>query len=364
MQDIFISYAKEDKYRAKTLAKSLEKEGFDVWWDVEIPTGKNFHSVIDQAIRDSKCVIVLWTKHSIVSEWVHIEAAEGKNRNILIPILLEDVIIPLEFRRRQAADFTKWDHTNSDPVYRRLIEDIRLLIPESKPRTLEKTDSKWLKNLFRLSHKISLPLVYIPLLFFLFYGYFICLANHLNIINKAIVEHLIPYSTKALIVITFIIVTLILLLSKHYYKYYTTIKKLLFTISLLFIFLFMYMAFLNLMVYAGSLGFIHNEYVTLYHIKVSLLLAVVLTSIYAFLIHKKKTIRIHWLLLCFSVPIMFFTIPQFLYLSFSYLFSYDNDILIFSNDYFINFTSILMTVLYGLMLIVFRPRKLSFNFFP
>jgi len=364
MHDIFISYAKEDEHRAKAIAKALEKSGFNVWWDVNIPTGKNFHSVIDQAIKDAKCVIVLWTNYSIISEWVHIEAAEGKNRNILIPLLLEDVVIPLEFRRRQAANFTKWDHTNTDPVFKRLIEDICLLIPESKKTAIQKPDSKLLRSLFGLSQKIGLPLIYIPLLFFFFYGYLISLANHLNIFYQINLKYIIPYNTKALLVITIIMVLLIVLLSRHYYKYHATIKKLLFTFSIPFIFLLLYMALLNLMVFLGFLGFIHNGEVVLYHIKMSFLMATALTLIYSYLTHKKKTIKTHWLVLCLSILIVFFTISQFLYFSFSYLFTWDTDILRFNNSYFINFPSILITVMYILLLIVFKPRKLSFNFFP
>jgi hypothetical protein len=33
MNDIFISYASEDKGRAQTLARALERKGWSVWWD-------------------------------------------------------------------------------------------------------------------------------------------------------------------------------------------------------------------------------------------------------------------------------------------------------------------------------------------
>ena len=62
MHDIFLSYAKEDKDYARTIAQALEEEGFDVWWDVEIPTGQTFDSVIQKTINDTKCVVVLWSK--------------------------------------------------------------------------------------------------------------------------------------------------------------------------------------------------------------------------------------------------------------------------------------------------------------
>ena len=131
MHDIFISYAKEDKLIAKTIAEALKKESFNVWWDFEIPAGSTFDSVIEQAVADAKCVIVLWSKHSTKSEWVHIEAAEGKARNILVPILISDVDIPFAFRRRQTADIRAWLKDKNHPSFERILSDIRYITTRS-----------------------------------------------------------------------------------------------------------------------------------------------------------------------------------------------------------------------------------------
>lgn len=140
MHDIFLSYAKKDKHHAQTIANALEKEGFDVWWDIDIPTGKTFDSVIEKAIDDTKCVIVLWSKHSITSEWVHTEAAEGKERNILVPVRIEDVEIPLAFKRRQTANLINWNKKQTDPLFKSLVEDIRLVILEAKEKKRQKEE--------------------------------------------------------------------------------------------------------------------------------------------------------------------------------------------------------------------------------
>jgi hypothetical protein len=100
VSDIFISYSKLDRAKAQVLAKALEQEGWSVWWDPKIPPGKTFDEVIERALDTAKCVVVLWSKKSVLSDWVKTEAAEGKRRGILIPALIEDdVKIPLEFRR-------------------------------------------------------------------------------------------------------------------------------------------------------------------------------------------------------------------------------------------------------------------------
>lgn len=70
MSEIFISYAAEDCGRAEPLAAALREEGWDVWWDREIPLGKPFDEVIELAIAQARCVIVLWSATSVGSEWV------------------------------------------------------------------------------------------------------------------------------------------------------------------------------------------------------------------------------------------------------------------------------------------------------
>ncbi len=108
MADVFISYAREDQESAKRLAGAIESRGWTVWWDRRIPAGKSYEDVIQQAIDDARCVIVLWTVKSVASEWVRNEAAEAARRKVLIPIRLEDVRVPLSFRHLQADDLLGW----------------------------------------------------------------------------------------------------------------------------------------------------------------------------------------------------------------------------------------------------------------
>lgn len=142
MPDIFISYSKEDKLQAVAIATALEKEGFDVWWDIDIPTGQTWDSAIEGAISDSKCVIVLWSKISVNSEWVRIEAAEGKKKNILIPVRIEDVEVPLAFRRRQYTDLIDWSRKRSDHNFKKLIDDINFVIGNSSSSYAETNNTQ------------------------------------------------------------------------------------------------------------------------------------------------------------------------------------------------------------------------------
>src|SRR5215472_16808377 len=111
MSDVFLSYTCSDLNRIKPLVTALEQEGISVWWDREIPPGKTFAQVIQEELSKAKCVVVVWTRDSIHSEWVETEAAVGKKRGLLVPVLLDDVEndIPIEFLRIQAASLKNWN---------------------------------------------------------------------------------------------------------------------------------------------------------------------------------------------------------------------------------------------------------------
>jgi TIR domain len=108
MSDIFISYAREDRDKAKTLADLFQQQGWSVWWDRSISPGRSFDEVIEEALGAAKCVVVLWSKNSASSDWVKGEAAEGLQRKILVPVRIESGNVPLEFRRLQTVDLSDW----------------------------------------------------------------------------------------------------------------------------------------------------------------------------------------------------------------------------------------------------------------
>jgi ankyrin repeat protein len=109
MSDVFISYANEDRERAHMLAGALEAHGWSVWWDRKILAGQTFDKMIESELETAGAIVVLWSKTSIVSEWVRNEATVGAERGVLVPALIDAVKLPLEFRRKQTADLTRWD---------------------------------------------------------------------------------------------------------------------------------------------------------------------------------------------------------------------------------------------------------------
>lgn len=83
--NVFISYAREDRDHADRLSGALEARGWSVWWDPRIPAGQSFDETIERELETADCVVVLWSKHSIVSEWVKNEASAALDRGVLIP---------------------------------------------------------------------------------------------------------------------------------------------------------------------------------------------------------------------------------------------------------------------------------------
>lgn len=134
MSDIFISYKSEDRPRAKIIAEALELHGYSVWWDRVIPPGKTFDQVIEKALDSAKCVIVLWSKMSITSDWVKNEAREGVRRHLLVPVLIDDVKIPFEFKHIQAAQLIDWQGALSNPEFDLLLKSVGQILGKPSSR--------------------------------------------------------------------------------------------------------------------------------------------------------------------------------------------------------------------------------------
>jgi hypothetical protein len=128
MSDIFISYAREDRFRVEPLAQALMAKGWSVWWDRDITFGKPFDQVIDEELSKARCVIVIWSTTSIKSRWVLSEAHDGLERRILIPVLIDRVVLPVWCRLVQTADLIEWNGKTAFPEFQKLVNDIASIL--------------------------------------------------------------------------------------------------------------------------------------------------------------------------------------------------------------------------------------------
>ena len=141
MADIFISYASDDRPRVKPLADALGRQGWSVWWDRTIPAGRTFAKVIDEELGAARSVVVVWTSTSVNKNSVLEEAEDGRERNILIPVLMGKVKPPRGFRRIQAADLIEWNGQESSPDFQKLVTDLTAILgtPESPDEKVSET---------------------------------------------------------------------------------------------------------------------------------------------------------------------------------------------------------------------------------
>jgi TIR domain len=128
MSDIFISYKREDQPIARKLADALEREGWTVWWDPKLRAGERFNDVIEKALKESKCVVVMWSKRSVESLYVKDEATYALNRNKLVPVMIEEVELPFRFEGLHTPSLLGWDGSKDFSEFRRLVEDISSIL--------------------------------------------------------------------------------------------------------------------------------------------------------------------------------------------------------------------------------------------
>ncbi|HEX2122973.1 MAG TPA: toll/interleukin-1 receptor domain-containing protein [Thermoanaerobaculia bacterium] len=130
MADIFISYAHADKAWAQALAAELAGHGWSVWWDRDIPTGREFRDVIEEELTAAKCVLVLWSRESVESEFVRSEASRAQKRRVMVPVLIDDATIPLGLDEIQTASLLGWEPGSMTPELERLIAHIGAILKQ------------------------------------------------------------------------------------------------------------------------------------------------------------------------------------------------------------------------------------------
>lgn len=154
MSDVFISYAREDRSRARRVVKALERRGFSVWWDLKLETGDKFRGEILRRLRAASCVVVLWSQVSVEKTFVADEAARAADRRKLVPALLDPVLdrLPLGFGELQAKDLTRWRGDELAPRFEELVSAILQIrareAPELPPPKPSRTILSRLAGLF------------------------------------------------------------------------------------------------------------------------------------------------------------------------------------------------------------------------
>ncbi len=122
MHEIFLSYSRRDSSIVQALAAALSEKGLLVWLDRSgIREGDAYDTQIEDAIAQTRVVIVLWSKDSVKSHWVRAEAAYALGKHKLLPVSIDRSEPPLQFLHIQTIDFEGWQGGSEGEAFARLL---------------------------------------------------------------------------------------------------------------------------------------------------------------------------------------------------------------------------------------------------
>lgn len=101
---VFLSYSRADRKAAMAVVRVLEGAGYHVWWDGLLEGGERFSQTTEAALQNARAVVVLWSKTSAASHWVHDEATRGRETGRLVPLSIDGSLPPLGFGQFQSID--------------------------------------------------------------------------------------------------------------------------------------------------------------------------------------------------------------------------------------------------------------------
>lgn len=139
---VFISYKREEAPTAAILRDALVKEGYAVWWDEDLQCGQAWAETLDAAVREAACIIVLWSKLGVASQWVRHEASQAIARDVYAPCRIELVQLESPYDRIQATDLISWDGDHAHGGFRNLLARVKTLVPA--PVSLPRRIGHWL----------------------------------------------------------------------------------------------------------------------------------------------------------------------------------------------------------------------------
>lgn len=103
---VFISYSSKDVMLAHSLQQDLEARSIEVWRDkTRLYCGAEFAKDIEAALKKAHVVLVIYSKNSLESDYVHGEAMEARAtiRDRMMPLLAADTQpqdLPINLRHK------------------------------------------------------------------------------------------------------------------------------------------------------------------------------------------------------------------------------------------------------------------------
>jgi len=136
----FISYNHQDEAFATRIYIDLQSNNVRCWkYTEDMRIGDKIQARVDDAIRMHDKLPVIFSEHSVESDWVADEAEaalrreERENRLVLFPVTVDNAINQVEYgwarkicRHRNIGDFRAWkDQDQYQPMFERLLRDLK-----------------------------------------------------------------------------------------------------------------------------------------------------------------------------------------------------------------------------------------------
>jgi TIR domain len=144
--DIFFSYSSADRERVRPIRDALVAQGFEVFWDQQVPAGTDWDSWIRQHLTKSKCAMAFWSATSVSSDNVRHEATVAKQQGKLISVLLEPLTaeqFPMGLYAQQATNLSGWSGDYSHDEWRKFRREFEAkLTPPWMRRQLDELEAE------------------------------------------------------------------------------------------------------------------------------------------------------------------------------------------------------------------------------
>ena len=130
MSDVFVSYARSTEPQARAITQALRVQGFSVWRDDEIPAHRAYAEVIEERLRASKAVLVIWSAEAAKSQWVRAEADAARENGTLVQVTVDGTMPPLPFNQIQCVALREASDGMDGPGWTKLTASLATLVKE------------------------------------------------------------------------------------------------------------------------------------------------------------------------------------------------------------------------------------------
>nr|VFK26982.1 MAG: TIR domain-containing protein [Candidatus Kentron sp. MB]VFK31243.1 MAG: TIR domain-containing protein [Candidatus Kentron sp. MB]VFK75414.1 MAG: TIR domain-containing protein [Candidatus Kentron sp. MB] len=92
--DVFLSYSGQDLPWVSEFASALKTDGVKAWFDADIAPGDNLQEKLQEALRESGTLVIVFSRNNLKSPWMFFElGAALADKKRIIPILPDDMEI-------------------------------------------------------------------------------------------------------------------------------------------------------------------------------------------------------------------------------------------------------------------------------